>query len=77
MNVIKIFDRIVLSADLPDGSFRAGDVGTIVEIYNEGEAYEVEFFALDGRTLGVKTVACERVKPVSATMVLHIRELVA
>lgn len=76
MNTIKLFDRIVLTADLPDGSFKTGDVGTVVELYNDGEAFEVEFFALDGSTLAVKTVAGNLVKPVSARMVLHIRELV-
>ena len=46
MNAISLYDRVVLKADLPDGSFRAGDVGTVVEIYSDGVAYEVEFFAL-------------------------------
>jgi hypothetical protein len=44
MNKIKLYDRIVLASDLPDSSFKAGDVGTIVEIYGEGNAFEVEFF---------------------------------
>lgn len=76
MSKINLFDRIVLTADLPDSSFKTGDVGTIVEVYNKGEAFEVEFFALDGSTLAVKTVAGDLVKPVSAQMVLHTRELI-
>ena len=77
MNEIKLFDRIVLVENLPDLSFLSGDVGTVVEIYGDGEAYEIEFFALDGSTLDVKTVASNLVKPVSANMILHIRELAA
>lgn len=76
MTSIKLFDRIVLTADLPDGTFKTGDVGTVVEVYNDGEAYEIEFFALDNSTLGVKTVPENLIKPVSARMVLHTRELV-
>ena len=75
MNAISLYDRVVLKADLPDGSFRAGDVGTVVEIYSDGVAYEVEFFALDGSTLDVKTVDSALLKPVSSKMVLHIREI--
>ena len=70
-----LFDRVVLKADLPNTSFKAGDVGTIVEIYNGGKAYKVEFTALDGSILAVKTVDNELVKPVSERMVLHSREL--
>lgn len=77
MCIAKLYDRIVLASDLPDSSFKAGDVGTVVEIYGEGEAFEVEFFALDGSTLAVKTVPGVLVKPVSSTMMLHIRELAA
>jgi hypothetical protein len=77
MTTIKIYDRIVLTEDLPSTLLKKEDVGTVVEIYKNGEAYEVEFFALDGSTLAVETVAAHLVKPVSGKMVLHTRELAA
>ena len=77
MSKIKQYDRVVLTQDLPDSVLRSGDVGTVVEIYKNGEAYEVEFFALDGSTLAVETVAAYLLKPVSGKMVLHTRELAA
>lgn len=77
MNTIKLYDRVVLTQNLPDSILKSGDVGTVVEVYNDGEAYEVEFFALDGSTLAVETVAANQVKPVSGKMMLHIRELAA
>jgi len=77
MSIAKLYDRIVLASDLPDSRFKAGDVGTIVEIYGDGETYEVEFFALEGSTLAVKTVPGGLVKPVSSSMMLHSRELAA
>jgi len=75
MSAIKRYDRIVLTEDLPDSVLKTGDVGTVVEVYDDGEAYEIEFFALDGSTLAVKTVPRNLIKPVSGNMVLHIREL--
>lgn len=77
MNKIKLYDRVVLTQDIPGSFLKKEDVGTIVEIYKDGEAYEVEFFALDGSTLAVETVAGHFVKPVSGRMVLHTRELAA
>lgn len=75
--MIKEHERAVLIVDLPENHLRAGDVGTIVHIYNDGAAYEIEFFTLDGRTLDVVTVEAEDVRPVSSRDVLHIRELSA
>jgi hypothetical protein len=77
MNTIKLYDRIVLTHDLHDSNLKKGDVGTVVEIYNDGEAYEVEFFALDGHTLDVRTIDARYLKAVSGNMMLHTRELAA
>lgn len=52
-----------------------GDVGTVVHIYPNGAAYELEFFALDGRTLDVITVEAEQVRAVKRNDVLHVREI--
>ena len=54
---------------------RAGDVGVVVHIYKDGEAYEVEFFTLDGETLDVVTVEAKQVRPVSPRDVMHARAM--
>lgn len=64
----------VLQVDLPEAELRVGDVGTVVHVYGNGVAYEVEFFALDGRTLGVVTVEAGQVRAVSRHDVLHARQ---
>ena len=51
--MIKELDQIVLTEDLPEYGLRAGDVGTVVLVHQEGKGYEVEFVALDGETLAV------------------------
>lgn len=48
---IKLLNVVVLSDDLPEYNLERGQVGTVVEILADGEAFEVEFVAPDGRTL--------------------------
>lgn len=75
--MIKEHEQVVLTADLPEHDLKAGDVGVVVHIYSDGEAYELEIFALDGRTLDVVTVEAGQVRPVSRRDVLHVRERTA
>lgn len=67
--------RVVFTVDLPEHHIAAGDVGTVVHIYEDGAAYEVEVFTLDGRTLDVVTVEAGQVRPVTHRDVLHARVL--
>jgi hypothetical protein len=53
---VKLFDSVVLLEDLPDANLSRGNVGAIVEVYNNGEAFEVEFVASDGSTYGLTTL---------------------
>ncbi|MBI5670661.1 MAG: DUF4926 domain-containing protein [Chloroflexi bacterium] len=66
--------RAVLTVDLPEYDLRAGDVGTVVHVYHDGLAYEIEFFTLEGETLDVVTVEAHQVRPVRERDVLHVRE---
>jgi hypothetical protein len=70
-------DCVVLTADLPSESLKAGDVGTVVHVHKNGEAYEVEFTTLDGHTLAVATVGANQLRPVSGRDVTHVRQLEA
>ena len=66
-------DRVVLTQNVPEEGLEAGDVGTIVHIYRGGEAFEVEFFALDGDTVAVVTATVDQVRPVTCEDVTHAR----
>lgn len=68
-NMIKEHDRIVLKSDIPAEGLKAGDVGTVVHVYRDGLAYEVEFTTLAGDTAAVVTVETPQVRPV------HKREI--
>lgn len=40
---IKLLDVVTLTEDIPEHNLTRGEVGTVVEILADGEAYEVEF----------------------------------
>jgi len=50
MSSIKLLDVVALAVDLPDDNLWRGQVGTVVEILADGEAFEVEFSDREGRT---------------------------
>ncbi len=73
--MIKEFERIVLTTDLPQSDLKAGDMGVVVMIHRDNEAYELEIFSADGHTLDVVTVEADQVRPVSRRDVMHVRAL--
>ena len=73
--MIKEHDRVVLVADVPAEGLVAGYVGTVVHVYRDGQAYEVEFFTLEGKTAAVVTLDVSQVRPVGKREITHAREL--
>jgi hypothetical protein len=73
--MIKEHDRVVLTASLPEHGLEPGDVGTVVHVYEDGLAYEVEFVALDGHTAAVVTVETSQVRPIARDEITHARSL--
>ncbi|MDB6037674.1 MAG: hypothetical protein JWM99_1515 [Verrucomicrobiales bacterium] len=73
--MIKEHDRVVLKTAVPSEGLEAGDVGTVVHIYSDGLAFEVEFVTLDGHTAAVVTLEALEVRPVSRREITHAREL--
>ena len=67
-------DRIVLTDDVADPDLKAGDVGRIVHVHRDGEAFEVEFLILDGYTAAVAAVSSSQVRPVTGADIIHARD---
>ena len=65
--MINEHDRIVLTKPVPTEGLEQGDVGTVVHVYPDGKAFEVEFTTLDGKTAVVATVEAAAVRPVKPT----------
>ena len=65
---------VVLAHDVPEHGLRAGDLGTVVEIYPEG-GVEVEFVRGSGATQALLTLNEREVRTIDAHDLLATRRL--
>ena len=73
--MIREHDLVVLGAAVPVEGLVAGDVGTVVHLYRDGQAFEVEFTTLEGKTAAVITLEASQIRPVGQREISHAREL--
>ena len=66
-------DTVVLSRDLKEYALTSGDVGTVVHVYAENKAYEVEFVTGEGKTIAVVTLTNADIRPMEQQEILHVR----
>lgn len=69
------FDLVVLQEDLTDSQLKAGDVGTILTVYNGGKAFEVEFVTLTGEAVAVETLLAHQIREVRASEIMAVRDI--
>ncbi len=77
---LALYQRVVLTQDLPKEGLRAGDVGVIVEHYparaDVPEGYELEVFAANGQTVAVVvSVPASAIREATEHEVLSVREM--
>ena len=73
--MIKEHEIVVLKTAVPSEGLEPGDVGTVVHVYSDGQAYEVEFMTLDGKTAAVVTLESSQVRSVGQHEISHAREM--
>ena len=71
--MVKELDLVVLTEAISAEALKAGDVGTVVFVYNEGEAFEVEFPTKDGGIAKVVTLEANQVRPAKQTSLKNKR----
>jgi hypothetical protein len=59
---IREHDRVVLTADVPEENLVAGDVGTVVHLWKDGTAFDVELFPDADKISTVVTVPTSAVR---------------
>ncbi len=69
--MFKEFERIVLTKNLPERNLVKGDVGTIVDSYENGRGYEVEFITLSGETVSVKTLCKNDIRQINPKAIVR------
>jgi len=74
--MIQELDRVVLTRSLNDLGLKAGDIGTVVLVHDDGRGFEVEFVTLGGDTVAVTTLAADAVRPVGRHEIAHARSVV-
>lgn len=71
---IKLLDVIMLEKDLPQHGLMRGDMGAVVELYNDG-AVEVEFVMVSGYTKALITLVPGQFSPLDPQDMLAVRRL--
>jgi hypothetical protein len=71
----KEIETVVLTRDLPEHRLEAGDIGTIVHRYPDGNGFEIEFVSAAGGTVAVLTLKPSDIRPLEGSEILHARRL--
>jgi hypothetical protein len=69
--MIKELDIVVLTEGVADHGLKPGDVGTVVLVHRNGEAFEVEFLTRRGKTVAVATLDDSQVRPAHKRDITH------
>lgn len=67
-------ETVVLRHDIEKHNLREGDMGAVVNVYDDGKAAEVEFVTATGKTVALVTLKLSDVRHVKKNDLLHVRE---
>jgi hypothetical protein len=65
---------VVLVKDLPDLGLTAGEIGAVVQVYQQGQGYEVEFVDGKGSTVALVTLPSDDIRSRGGDELLHTRK---
>ena len=74
--MIKELDDVILTCDMPQQGLSEGDIGAVVLVHKSGQGFEVEFTALNGKTIAVVTLHRSQLRPVQEREIAHARQLI-
>ena len=66
-------EPVVLKQDHPEAGLRAGDLGTVVAVYERTKGLEVEFFRASGKTRAVVTLSASDVRKAQNSEIVAVR----
>lgn len=68
----ELLEVVVLSKDAPESGLRSGDLGTIVEVYDDTH-FEVEFVLSNGMTQALLTLSANDIRKRQPTEISSVR----
>ena len=71
--IFKELEVIELTHDILKHNLKKGARGTVVEIYKNGEAYEIEFVNAEGKTVALLTLDSSEFRNIKKNDMLHVR----
>jgi hypothetical protein len=73
---IKLLDVVMLEAGIPSHGLKRGDIGAVVELYDDG-AVEVEFVTAGGFTKALLALSLGQFSPLDPQDMLAVRRQAA
>lgn len=73
MHKYRELETIVLTRDIKEHGLKEGDMGAVVNVYDDGNAAEVEFVTAKGRTIALVTLKASDIRSTKSDDVLHVR----
>jgi len=77
MHKFKELETIILAQNIKKYGLCKGDMGAVVNVYDEGKAAEVEFVTATGKTVALVTLTTKDVRDVKQNDILHVRGFAA
>jgi len=77
MRKFRELETIVLTHDIGAHGLKEGDMGAVVNVYDMGNAAEVEFVTATGRTIALVTLKASDIRSTKSDDVLHVRGFAA
>lgn len=74
MHKFRELETVVLTRDIPDHGLKEGDMGAVVNVYDNGNAADVEFVTVTGKTIALVTLKAADIRSAKNDDVLHVRE---
>ena len=66
-------ETVVLTHDIKKNGLKEGDMGAVVNVYDNGNAAEVEFVTATGRTIALVLLKNSDVRTTKSNDLLHVR----
>ncbi len=73
MHKFKELETVILRRDIKEHDLRKGDMGAVVNVYDNGQAAEVEFVTATGKTVALATLTAKDVRDVAQNDLLSVR----